>query len=48
MRQRARLMNGVFRLISQPDQGTRIVVTIPLETTLTEQPLPVVPKKVKV
>lgn len=31
MRQRARLMDGIFRLISQPGQGTRIVVTIPLE-----------------
>ncbi|MEZ0538228.1 ATP-binding protein [Fibrella arboris] len=31
MRQRARLMDGVFRLLSQPGQGTRIVVTIPLD-----------------
>ncbi|WP_375443907.1 ATP-binding protein [uncultured Fibrella sp.] len=41
MRQRARLMNGVLRFISQPDLGTRIVVTIPLETDLIE-PIPVV------
>jgi two-component system, NarL family, sensor histidine kinase DegS len=40
MRQRARLMNGVLRLLTQPDQGTRIVVTVPLETDVPE-PLPV-------
>ena len=36
MRQRARLMNGVFRLLSQPGQGTRIVVTIPLDSAVKE------------
>ncbi|MBO0949473.1 ATP-binding protein [Fibrella forsythiae] len=36
MRQRARLMDGVFRLISQPNQGTRIVVTIPLDTEVAD------------
>lgn len=46
MRQRARLMDGVFRLLSQPGQGTRIVVTIPLEAAVAE-PLPVISKKVK-
>ncbi len=48
MRQRARLMNGVFRLISQPGQGARIVITIPLNATITEVHLPVVTKKVTV
>ncbi len=47
MRQRARLMNGVFRLLSQPGQGTRIVVAIPLESSVAK-PLPVAGKKVKV
>lgn len=47
MRQRARLMDGVFRLISQPGQGTRIVVTIPLETDLGE-PIPLAGEKLKV
>lgn len=41
MRQRARLMNGVLRFLSQPDLGTRIVVTIPLEADAVE-PLPAV------
>ncbi|RYF71194.1 MAG: histidine kinase [Cytophagaceae bacterium] len=36
MRQRARLMDGVFRLISQPGQGTRIVVTIPLDAEVAD------------
>ena len=30
MRERARLLNGVFRLASEPNEGTRVVVTIPL------------------
>ena len=47
MRQRARLMNGVLHLSSQPDQGTRIVVTIPLGSTQAE-PLSVLKKAKKV
>ncbi len=30
MRERARLLNGVFRLASEPNEGTRVTVTIPL------------------
>lgn len=30
MRERARLLNGVFRLASEPKEGTRVTVTIPL------------------
>lgn len=35
MRERARLLNGVFRLASEVDQGTRVIVTIPLGTSPT-------------
>nr|ARK10671.1 hypothetical protein A6C57_10210 [Fibrella sp. ES10-3-2-2] len=47
MRQRARLMNGVLRLLSQPNMGTRIVVTVPLETE-TPELTPTTSGKVKV
>ncbi|MEZ0608398.1 type IV pili methyl-accepting chemotaxis transducer N-terminal domain-containing protein [Fibrella sp. WM1] len=35
MRERARLLNGVFRLASEVDRGTRVIVTIPLGTSPT-------------
>lgn len=35
MRERARLLNGVFRLASEADRGTRVIVTIPLGTSPT-------------
>lgn len=37
MRERARLLNGVFRLASEADQGTRVIVTIPLGTNETPE-----------
>jgi two-component system, NarL family, sensor histidine kinase DegS len=37
MRERARLLNGVFRLASEVDQGTRVIVTIPLGTNETPE-----------
>lgn len=35
MRERARLLNGVFRLASEPNEGTRVTVTIPLSVVET-------------
>ena len=32
MRERARILGGMFRLQSSPEQGTRIVVTVPIGT----------------
>lgn len=37
MRERARLLNGVFRLASAADRGTRVIVTIPLGSAPTPE-----------
>ncbi len=38
MRERAKLLGGRFRLLSKPDRGTRVIISLPLVAEVAERP----------